>query len=763
MRKHQLRLIAAILLLILIPLAVFAVYTYRNEYQKLREKEIRDYSQLLIQSRTSIERILLNTVTAADSFSQASDTQQAMSMPMNGYQFELYSSLRKELLRLQPLDTVHTDACLINLSKNWIINNSGLHTYKELPNQDLYDQYCQGRGISGFFSSYLSDHPEAAGNPYDFFFSHDAVLLAKTLPLGRQNNITGLLLVKIPCDYLSRLLPAEDSGRTYRILDSDQRLLATNNPSDYGIRMDRDSVDDTQKVENLDVSWVRVDRNTYRMFSESDFNGWTFELEVDNPQFVPGYYAILFTIIGVSLLILAFAVLSAVLLSKRTYRPVDDLISRLNPEDYEKNQDPFAYISDSIDNIRGNYLKTLDEMSRQKQPMQEYLTIALLTGDINAEIMSAYQDSFFSTDGSDEMYVMILKPSSDLIREDIQSFGLLTSAMRKTIEQTLHQEYALTPVIIEHMVCIVMKNRNGTDYLTTARKVVQKIQHMIVTREDLPYTVGVGKLFHEIQDAAVSYQEASDALSYSILFQGETFLSYEEIAMNRSLRPQQYRTIQEKLIYSIKLFDRKNVEKYLNELFSSVFQYGLVRNEYIVSMCNLLTELIGICQEVKPDFSTRTEDGRSLYDELMDCGSQEEMKAWLYDRMINPYIEEESKLASSQRAQIVRKLDEMIEAGFDQNLTIEKCAEELNYHPAYLRKIFYEIHGKNFGDVIMEKKMEVSKKWLSETDMMVQEIAERLGYSNSQNFIRYFKAYVGETPGKYRDRMHNKNLGGDQS
>ena len=44
-----------------------------------------------------------------------------------------------------------------------------------------------------------------------------------------------------------------------------------------------------------------------------------------------------------------------------------------------------------------------------------------------------------------------------------------------------------------------------------------------------------------------------------------------------------------------------------------------------------------------------------------------------------------------------------------------------------------------------------AKKWLLETGMPVAEIAEKLRYSNAQNFIRSFKKKTGMTPGKYRE------------
>ena len=45
---------------------------------------------------------------------------------------------------------------------------------------------------------------------------------------------------------------------------------------------------------------------------------------------------------------------------------------------------------------------------------------------------------------------------------------------------------------------------------------------------------------------------------------------------------------------------------------------------------------------------------------------------------------------------------------------------------------------------------------LTTTDMSVAEIAEKLKYTNAQNFIRFFNKMAGVTPGKYRQEFKRK-------
>ena len=50
----------------------------------------------------------------------------------------------------------------------------------------------------------------------------------------------------------------------------------------------------------------------------------------------------------------------------------------------------------------------------------------------------------------------------------------------------------------------------------------------------------------------------------------------------------------------------------------------------------------------------------------------------------------------------------------------------------------------------VELKVEKCKELLVRTDISVNDLASRFGYSSPQNFIRVFKKYTLMTPGQYR-------------
>ncbi|MCD7927620.1 MAG: helix-turn-helix transcriptional regulator [Oscillospiraceae bacterium] len=85
-------------------------------------------------------------------------------------------------------------------------------------------------------------------------------------------------------------------------------------------------------------------------------------------------------------------------------------------------------------------------------------------------------------------------------------------------------------------------------------------------------------------------------------------------------------------------------------------------------------------------------------------------------------------------------------------VTLQEVAEHFSYHPNYISTLLPKQIGKTFSQLLLEQRMERAAALLRGTALPVSQIAELLGYSNSSNFYRAFRAYYRVSPREYQRR-----------
>jgi AraC-like DNA-binding protein len=58
----------------------------------------------------------------------------------------------------------------------------------------------------------------------------------------------------------------------------------------------------------------------------------------------------------------------------------------------------------------------------------------------------------------------------------------------------------------------------------------------------------------------------------------------------------------------------------------------------------------------------------------------------------------------------------------------------------------------SYRQILDQVRETLARAYLSDTDLRVEDIAERLGYSDAANFSHAFRRWTGTAPGRYRSR-----------
>ena len=92
----------------------------------------------------------------------------------------------------------------------------------------------------------------------------------------------------------------------------------------------------------------------------------------------------------------------------------------------------------------------------------------------------------------------------------------------------------------------------------------------------------------------------------------------------------------------------------------------------------------------------------------------------------------------------------------ESNISLQDTAEHVGVSAGYLSTIFKREYNQSFVDFVNATKIEHACRLLEEKELMVMEIAYRLGYENAYYFSKVFRKYMGMSPTDYQRRVEDE-------
>ena len=88
------------------------------------------------------------------------------------------------------------------------------------------------------------------------------------------------------------------------------------------------------------------------------------------------------------------------------------------------------------------------------------------------------------------------------------------------------------------------------------------------------------------------------------------------------------------------------------------------------------------------------------------------------------------------------------------DLSLVSLSAMLDVSPNHLSACIKKYAGETFINILIRKRMEAARHMLETTDLRIQEVAGRCGYTDQHYFSYCFKKYSGESPNALRRRLH---------
>jgi two-component system, response regulator YesN len=95
-------------------------------------------------------------------------------------------------------------------------------------------------------------------------------------------------------------------------------------------------------------------------------------------------------------------------------------------------------------------------------------------------------------------------------------------------------------------------------------------------------------------------------------------------------------------------------------------------------------------------------------------------------------------------------IKEYLDQKYMEEVTLDSLSEHFYFTKEYLSRLFKKEFGCGIYEYVLQVRMNRAKQLLEDPSVQIQQIAEQLGYNDSNYFSKAFRTYTGISPTDYR-------------
>lgn len=743
----------------IVPLLVLGVYSYRSATMAVR-KNIRQANETaLIQVENKAENAL--DAVRQNFMRMASGT---MVEEIAGQEFDAipYPKLREFM------DAVTGDETYINYAggysfisykKKWVLSNKGVTPFSRISNLEwLKEIEADGRKLF-----WLNRSQEPTGDALirsEYVNDNYLTFVVKAPTYTSYSDMA--FVVNISQDSFERLLGNNLGSGSLVVFDENDCLVYSENPAVSSYYEEK-----REALKDTDEAGIRTGEGRYDIVKrKAALSGWTFIAAYD-PSVADGQLRQI--PITMTCMILAVLVIIGIISgfgTVRVYQPVQNLVAQVRgivppDESGEEDGDEFRLIGNGIHRLLGHNEELQDLIERQKNQLTELFAFRLIRGRLNAEEIRQTRERLKI---SFQEYLCVVSvifcQKAEGEREQMEQ-DVLNLELLKNMPEEIRKILLFPPFVHTRAIVMIL---DGVD----AAKVEQKI---LALRNCLSVYVGeacggyvdmgVSRIFTGETEFRRAYNESLEALKINEYYDRDedtegismedSSVTYYADLSRQNTGSAGYNLVLDTAVKTA-VDEGNQTEAYaiVDEFLRDMNRSGVVLYEQQYYHQRFLLAILSVPADAGiPIHDIFPEGEGSLFARFNQLYDSQSIRKFYEREVIVPVIARMNQFRKSSSEVVLEKIMHLVEErGGD--LTLAECADQLGYHPSYIWRVMKHTKDMSFTDYIAGQKLELAKKMLAETEVSVAEIAERLSYSNAQNFIRVFKKHMGMTPGQYR-------------
>lgn len=743
-----------------LPVVFVGVFSYIQSSNQVQDRVNEAELQILKQVNSNVEQVLKTVDHTLTNLVDSKVMFDALYSQLGASNFILYNNLKSEITHLQSFDTKVEEVIIVNKLQDWIVRNSGI---KRLGSHSDADKYLSLFELDNSSSWVLLEKNQFTDSITSTNCNY-MLSLVKKLP-SIQTDKYGLVLANIPACSIASMIDDRNKSEEVMVLNSDNQIIAHSDMEMVGRTLSQHPLltSDINFSDQSGQMQLSSDKHPYTVtYHKSKYNDWTYLSIVSIEELTKESRSIGWFTFLISLIIIVVSIIFVLLTSNRLYSPLKQLVKAIkggNQPSEDRPQSEVQVIEAHINQLFYSNSKLQYEVKSQAQQISSLFLQRLYAGNLKKAEIDGKMDYFgFSHDVAEWSYMTVLALQVDTLentRYEPKDMELLLFAMLNISEEVIAKESRLPAVLVDRSV-VMLIGSGESDKQQVEEKIYQMTEALKSSIEqyfDFSISIGFSGMFEHIQDASKGYDEAIEALKYRIRLGKGLVIPFSSVNLGKASLVYEYPTrIEHELIDAIKSGDLSEALKSLDLWMAEAIDKVKSPSEYQLSLVRLLNRLLILRQESGISINGAETYKMSLYDQVLSLHVSEEIKEWFKEKLIQPLQQFFIERRNSQDQNLSEKIIGLIQNHYDTEFTLEDCAAKLHYNASYLSNVFKRETGLTFSEYMASFRIQMAKQWLTETAMPVKEIADRLKYTNSHNFIRSFRKQEGMTPGQYRTK-----------
>ena len=671
---------------------------------------------------------------------------------------QVYTNMSKVLV----YDLGINSCILVNTEKGWMIDLSGLSKLSEVPGGFYYEEILTRIDNMTWYVDFEMKNSVISQ-------STSLWLLPKTIKLIRPypiNSLTpeGYVSISIPCAFYNDLLHMDDSAEEILIIDPDGMVVSSKTGNSNGMFLSDTVFAEASKelpLSEIQTEGVIGSIGAKRLYSYkySQYNGWLYLYIVDTSTVREELNFLRNITLSVGLLVLLGVSSMALRRAHSIYRPVDQLYDKISRHESEqkpvtpKTLDEFVAIDEHLDKLLSSRSKLEESVMIQSQLGRELFVHKLINGEIPHDEVNEKMQLYRYFNHAQWYRVVLMQMDSleDTPYGKEDRDWLLIALCNVTAE--LMAELLCFPVIMDggNIVMVIRANDvSSTDFRELLFDKLTRLQSEIFRVIHVDVTMCISKQSEDYALLSECYLQARELFKYQMKYSLNGVLFAEEMEEPFEVHIPFPLHLEEALLSALQHHNSEETDRALKIFIETILGNDQLRRSCYLSFSRLLVDILRVAQEYEQSQMWPLLTQGDAFEQLFSMKDVRQTFYWFKKNCTDPLIEIIRQRISTRETKLYFAMKEMAETRYDEDLSVEICAEEFSTNASYLRRLFKRGSGQGFTTYLTACRIEEAKKMLLATDMRISDIATKLTYQNSQNFIRLFRKIEGITPGEYR-------------